>query len=61
MEEGTKLKREVGLLSGIGMIIGTMIGSGIFVSPGGVLQRSGSVLISLLVWLLGGITASFGT
>jgi hypothetical protein len=37
-----------------------MIGSGIFVSPGGVLQRTGSVGISLLVWAGCGIVSSLG-
>ncbi|XP_059086916.1 b(0,+)-type amino acid transporter 1-like [Tigriopus californicus] len=54
------LKRELGLGSGITMIIGTMIGSGIFVSPGGVLQRSGSVGASLVVWLVCGVCATLG-
>ncbi|TRY72032.1 hypothetical protein TCAL_01124 [Tigriopus californicus] len=52
------LKRELGLGGGIAMIIGTMIGSGIFVSPGGVLQRSGSVGASLVIWLVCGVCAT---
>ncbi|KAG8176832.1 hypothetical protein JTE90_001972, partial [Oedothorax gibbosus] len=50
MKEGVQLKRQVGLFSAVFLIVGCMIGSGIFISPKGVLQRSGSVGASLLVW-----------
>ncbi|XP_046385351.1 b(0,+)-type amino acid transporter 1-like isoform X2 [Ischnura elegans] len=45
------MKRQVGLLSGIAIIVGTMIGSGIFVTPGSLLRRAGSVPASLIVWV----------
>lgn len=54
------LKRRVGLFSGIALIVGTMIGSGIFLSPRGVLMRSGSVGLSLLVWSLSGLLSLLG-
>ena len=38
-ENSVNLKRTVGLFSGISLIVGTMIGSGIFVSPTGLLDR----------------------
>ena len=50
----TKLKRELTLIDGASMIIGIIVGSGIFVSPKGVLQYSGSVGLSCLVWTLSG-------
>ncbi|XP_071824243.1 b(0,+)-type amino acid transporter 1-like isoform X2 [Apostichopus japonicus] len=54
------LKRQVGLLSGIALIVGTMIGSGIFVSPVGVLRQTESVGMSLVIWLACGILSTFG-
>ena len=55
-----KLKRTVGLFSGISLIVGTMIGSGIFVSPTGLLDRTGSVAMSLVVWTACGVVSMFG-
>lgn len=55
-----KLERSVGLFSGIGLTMGTMIGSGIFATAPGVVQYSGSVGLSLVVWLLCGVIALLG-
>lgn len=50
-----RLKRQLGLVSGISFVMGNMIGSGIFVSPGGVLAGTGSVGLSLIVWAVCGL------
>lgn len=59
-EEVVHLRREIGLLPAVSFIIGTVVGSGIFIAPKGVLMNSGSVGLSLLVWALCGILSTFG-
>jgi L-type amino acid transporter 8 len=55
-----RLKAKMSLMNGITVIVGSIIGSGIFVSPTGVLIHTGSVNASLLVWLASGIFSMAG-
>uniref|UniRef100_A0A3B4YNB7 Zmp:0000001267 n=1 Tax=Seriola lalandi dorsalis TaxID=1841481 RepID=A0A3B4YNB7_SERLL len=58
--EGLKMKREIGLIGGVALVSGTMIGSGIFMSPQFVLGYVGSPGASLVIWALSGVVALFG-
>ncbi|XP_063242895.1 b(0,+)-type amino acid transporter 1 isoform X2 [Bacillus rossius redtenbacheri] len=59
-DDALHLKRRVGLFSGVALIVGTMIGSGIFVSPSGLLIRTGSVGMSFVIWLACGLLSLLG-
>ncbi|KAL6461643.1 hypothetical protein MHYP_G00297870 [Metynnis hypsauchen] len=54
------LQKNLGLLSGICLIVGTMIGSGIFISPKAVLDGTGAVGPCLCVWAACGVLATLG-
>ncbi|CAI9719157.1 b(0,+)-type amino acid transporter 1-like [Octopus vulgaris] len=55
------MEKSVGLFSAVALIVGTMIGSGIFISPKGVLIGGGSVALSLIIWFLCGLLATLGS
>lgn len=57
----SELKRTLGLRDLVLLVIGTVIGSGIFIVPATTLQQSGgSVSVALLVWLVAGVLSLLG-
>lgn len=59
-EEAVGLKASLGLIQGCTIIVGSIIGSGIFIAPGGVLKQTGSVNMSLTIWILSGLYSMIG-
>ena len=54
------LQRKITLLGGVAIIVGSIIGSGVFVSPGGVLKYAGSPGAALILWGLCGVLCIIG-
>lgn len=59
-KQGLNLKREVGIIGAVSFIAGTMMGSGIFISPQYVLSAIGSPGASLVIWTCCGLIAMMG-
>ncbi|XP_053613012.1 large neutral amino acids transporter small subunit 1 [Plodia interpunctella] len=57
---GVRLKKELSLLNGVAIIVGVIVGSGIFVSPSLALKHSGSKGMALIVWVLSGFLSMVG-
>lgn len=55
-----ELKRQLGLFTGVMVIIADMIGTGIFMTTGNILGITQSALIVMLLWIVGGVVALCG-
>ncbi|XP_052132897.1 large neutral amino acids transporter small subunit 1-like [Frankliniella occidentalis] len=52
--------RKITLAGGVALIVGSIIGSGIFVSPSNVFAKTESVGFSLVIWTLSGVFSCLG-
>lgn len=59
-EEGGTLPRRIGLWTGVAILVGSTIGSGIFRSPAGIADKLPGPLPLLAVWVTGGLFALCG-
>lgn len=59
--EAREAKRQIGVGSATLLILNRIIGTGIFATPGSILALSGSVGLSLIIWVAGMIIAAAGT
>ena len=58
--EHTEMKRDLGLLEAVSIVISRIIGSGIFRTPAPIMALVGCTSLFGLVWVLGGIVTIFG-
>lgn len=59
-KDKNQMKKQLGLLEGVAIILGIIFGSGIFISPKGVIREVGAVGTSLLIWVICGILSMIG-
>jgi amino acid transporter len=55
-----ELARELGVSHAGAIVVGTIIGSGIFLVPAEMMQAVGSAKLVYLAWLVGGLLSFFG-
>src|SRR3979490_1713766 len=54
------LKRDLGLWSAVALVVGTVIGSGIFIVPNTMIRNVGSPGMVFVVWIVGGLMSLSG-
>src|SRR5271154_445422 len=57
---GPTLTRELGVSHASAIVVGTIIGSGIFLVPAEMMQAVGSAKLVYLAWIVGGLLSFFG-
>src|SRR6202140_2267013 len=55
-----ELARDLGVSHAVAVVVGTIIGSGIFLVPAEMVQAVGSAKLVYLAWLVGGVLSFFG-
>ncbi|KAL6990411.1 hypothetical protein U1Q18_046375 [Sarracenia purpurea var. burkii] len=55
-----QFKKRLRLIDAIGIMVGIIVGSGIFISPKGVLLHAGSAGLGIIVWILSGVLSTIG-
>lgn len=55
-----RMKKELGLLEGVAIILGIIFGSGIFLTPKGVIMAVDTVGLSLVIWVFCGFLSLIG-
>ncbi|MBN2157935.1 MAG: amino acid permease [Spirochaetes bacterium] len=58
-EEKTEYKRDLGLVESVSIVIGRIIGSGIFRTPGPIMALVSCTSLFWLAWILGGVVTIF--
>ncbi|PYP94796.1 MAG: amino acid permease, partial [Gemmatimonadetes bacterium] len=56
----TELRKSLRLVDGLAMVVGMMVGSGIFRTPGLVAAQLGRPWLTFIAWILGGVLALLG-
>ena len=55
-----ELCRDLGVSHASAVVVGTIIGSGIFLVPAEMMQAAGSAKLVYLAWVVGGLLSCFG-
>ncbi|KAA1037596.1 amino acid permease [Macrococcus equipercicus] len=55
MNNSSELKKSIGFFPALALVMGTVIGSGVFFKVSNITEVTGSAGLTLLVWLIGGI------
>lgn len=58
--ENQKLRKDIGFFTALTVVMGTVIGSGVFFKPEAVYSATGTAGLGLLAWILGGVITICG-